>query len=137
MAVEVLDENEVAGDAGHFAEEGGALFRGEVVEEEGGMNDVAGVVGEWEMEGVGLEALAGGGGEVAVLEVEAEGLGLGEAAGDGAGEVAGGGADIEKAEGLASKGLAFEEGKQVVASAGEVVDAGNIGEVEGSHLSGG
>lgn len=34
VAMEVLDEDEVAGDAGHFAEEGGALRGGEVVQEE-------------------------------------------------------------------------------------------------------
>ncbi len=34
VAVEVLDEYEVAGDAGHFAEEGDALLGGEVVQEE-------------------------------------------------------------------------------------------------------
>lgn len=42
------------------------------------MDDVAGVAGQGQVEGVGLQALARGGGEVAAPKVEAQGGGLRE-----------------------------------------------------------
>lgn len=83
VAVKVLDEDETAGDAVHFDEEADAIGVGEMVEEEGAMDDVAGGIGEGKAEGIGGEAAGRGALEVAGVEVEDEGAGGGESGFDG------------------------------------------------------
>jgi hypothetical protein len=98
VAFEVDTDDGAAADGPEVGEELDDLGVREVMEEEGGKDDVDGIWGKRESKGVGGDGGEAVAGEVMGAEVEADDAGVGVGVAEGFAHVAGGGADVEKRE---------------------------------------
>lgn len=81
------------------------------------------------MKGIAGELGLGGKAEVAGVEIEHEGAGVGKSAAEVLGDVAGGGAYVQESEALVGKETFAEQGAEFAAGAGPTIDESEVSKI--------